>query len=202
MVVVPGGLVVKKRTIKMALNIILVVIICSMLGCIFGPDKDRKSRTEPPTYRDLSEKEDVIHNLLLSYQDLDIEHYRELLHEDYIWYMQEGIDPEFLSRDQDIDATNGIFNSKKFGHPDENRSIERLQLEIWDGSWSAIDSLEGQPCDDCWYTRWVYDIRLDVKSGATIHGHDYVDFYIVGIEEEGKKKYQIIRADDIEMPSH
>ena len=193
----------KNSRIKTALTIVLMVVVCSMLGCIFGPEKDRKSRTEPPEpeFKDLTEKEHVIENLVLSYQYLDIEHYAELLHEDYIWYNQPGSDPEFLSRDQDIDATKGIFDSKKYVHPDENKRILRLQLEIWDGSWSAIDSIEGEPCSDCWYTRRVYDITLDIASGTTIHGHDYVDLYIVGVEGDSKRKYQIIRAFDVEIPT-
>ncbi len=192
----------KKSRVKMALACMLIMSMCAMLGCIFGPENKKERPPEPPElkYEDLTEKEHVVFNLVLSYKKLDIEHYAELLHEDYIWYNQEGSDPEFLTRDQDIDATNGIFNSKKFGHPDENKRILRLQLEIWDGSWSTIDSLEGQPCADCWYTRRLYDITLEMASGTIIHAHDYVDFYIIGIEENGKKKYQIIRADDIDLP--
>ena len=192
----------KKSTVKMALACMLIMSICAMLGCIFGPEEKERSFGPPELkYEDLTEPEHVVFNLVLSYKKLDIEHYAELLHEDYIWYMQEGSDPEFLSRDQDINATRGIFDSKKFGHPDANKRIERLQLEIWEGSWNAIDSLEGEPCSDCWYTRRVYDITIEMASGTTIHGHAYVDLYIVGIEEDGKKKYKIIRADDVKIPT-
>ena len=70
----------KNSRIKTALTIVLMVGICSMLGCIFGPEKDRKPRTvPPPEFKDLTEKEHVIENLVLSYQYLDIEHYAELL---------------------------------------------------------------------------------------------------------------------------
>jgi|GEM_PF-1199824 len=192
----------KRHNLKLAAASFLVLLMFSTFGCILNPEEDKKpDPIPPPEFGDRTEREHVIDNMELAYQVTDLEHYKELLHLDYIWYMQEGSDPEFLSRDQDIAATKGIFDSKKFGHPDDNKRIERLQLEIWGGSWSALDSFEGEPCSDCWYTRRVYDIMIEVASGTKIHGHDYIDFYIVSGDEGGKKKYKIRRADDVQIPT-
>ncbi len=192
----------KRHNLKLTAASFLVLLMFYTFGCILNPEEDKKpDPIPPPEFGDRTEKEHVIDNMVLAYQETDLEHYKELLHLDYIWHMQVGSDPEFLSRDQDIDATNGIFNSKKFGHPDENKRIERLRLEIWDGSWETQEEYEGEPCSDCWKTEREYDITVDVASGTTIHGHDKVVFYIVGGDEGGKRKYKIIRADDVKLPT-
>ena len=192
----------KKHNLKLVAASFLVLLMFYTFGCILNPKEDIKpDPIPPPEFKDRTEREHVIENMELSYQVTDLEHYKELLHMDYIWHMQEGSDPEFLSRDQDINATKGIFDSKKFGHPDENKRIERLELQIYDGRWDSLHSIEGEPCSDCWYSERVYDITIDVASGTTIHGYDRVDFYIVGADEGGKRKYKIIRADDVELPT-
>jgi hypothetical protein len=190
-----------------------LLLLISFLFLLGGCDDSGTSRPEPETvtFEDLTEREDIIHNLVLSYQEKDIDEYSKLLlrtndnyngstyASGYIWYHQPGAvgSEEYLTGEQDLFCTNYIFLAAS-GTPvkPEHPIIYGLTLDIYSGAWSAVDSLFGEECEDCWYTERQYYIFLEMGE-SDLHGTDIVQFYIVPVDEDGKKIYKIAVAKDI-----
>ncbi len=185
------------------------LLLFHLVGC----SESGTSRPEPETvvFEDLTEREDVIHNLVLSYQEKDIAQYSKLLlmpddtyngsayPNGYYWYHQPGaVGPEeYLTGEEDLSCTGYIFlaangTPAKPTHP----VIFHLDLALTEGSWSPLSELWGEPCEDCWYTERQYDIFLEMGD-PDLHGTDNVQFYIVPVDEDGKKIYKIAVAKDI-----
>jgi hypothetical protein len=190
-----------------------LLLLASFLFLLVGCDDSGTSRPEPETvtFEDLTEREDIIHNLVLSYREKDINEYSKLLlrtndtysgstyASGYIWYHQPGAvgSEEDLTGEEDLFCTNHIFLAAS-GTPvkPEHPIIYGLTLAIYSGTWSAVDSLFGEECEDCWYTERQYYIFLEMVA-TDLHRTDNVQFYIVPVDEDGKKIYKIAVAKDI-----
>ena len=175
--------------------------LCLFSGCIFGTDDDDKPKEPTPDYRALTDKDNVIHNLLESYTWCDIEEYERLLHPDYVWRNQErhvvmGELPEYFTRDEDLSSTGNLFKAKLGTHPDPLVKVNALNLAIQTGAWQHITEIDGSPCEDCWETTRLYEIAV-VSPTWTLYANDYVKFVVVPVMEGGNTLYKIRRADDI-----
>jgi hypothetical protein len=195
----------------MGLGLILLFAAFLAAGCLTDPEKKETPTEEPAQFRDLTSREDVIYNLLLSYQEKNISQYSRLLLEDddsyngsdyqagYYWYNQpesEGLD-EYMLRDADIASTNNLFLAA-MGTPSESQhpEIYRLSLMISEGTWSQVTELFGQTCEDCWFTEREYEIRLDLGEDAVM-GLNNIQLYIVPVDEGDVKIYKIAVAKDV-----
>jgi len=194
-----------------AVTIIIGIFIYS--GCILNPKEDKEPTPIGPQkeFRPLTEKENVIYNLVLSYERTDITHYEELLHNDYIWcnqgYSQDPTD--FYSKDEDLRLVRHMFEAANGRY---KPVIDRLYLNIPvfepdslnpNGRWNKVDSIPGEgPCDDCWETEREYEISVDIsQENMTYIGNDIIKLYIAPVIEDGVKKYKIIRAYDLPKTS-
>ncbi len=180
------------------------------IGCILDPKPDKNPPDLGPQkeFKPLTEKENVVYNLVLSYERTDITHYEELLHEDYIWKNQDRyvdeIGEEIFLREEDIRMVTNIFNAAN-GRPRTGQSpIDKLSLTIPvyddpDKYWSAwTDTINGEPCEDCWQTTRPYELNVDIGQ-KTLHADDKIQLVIVPVIEGGVKKYKILRAYDLDI---
>lgn len=173
------------------------VLLIAIPGCITDPKESpiRKDRSESSAYEycDLREKEDVITNLLLSYKDLNIDRFAELLHPDYIFVLQPGDikgNKDHYTREEDIRITEKMFCARM---GECSPKIRRLELNIsegTEGSWHAAEEIDGKPCPGCWLTERNYRISVDLGF-RTYHGDDMVLIYVAPVEEEGVTRYKI-----------
>jgi hypothetical protein len=191
---------------KAVAGISLLAAALFVYGC---SDNSSPSGTveEEAEFRALTSPENLIYNLVLSYQELNITEYSKLLlnstdgygHE-YIFILQPGdVLPgeEWLGRATDITRTNNMFLAAK-GTPakPEHPMIDELSLDIDPAVWSAIDSLWGEPCSDCWTTSRDYEIKIKVGEDE-IRGIGEVDFYIVPVQVGDVTEYRIAFAIDV-----
>jgi len=188
---------------------LLALALILSAGC--EDSSPSKPDPEPAQFEDLTEREDVIHNLVLSYSEHNIEEYSKLLlraddayggstyQSGYIWYNQPGVivGEEYISREEDIARTGNIFLAAT-GAPakPEHPEIYGLHLSITDGAFSAIDSLFGGPCEDCWFTERGYNLFLELGT-PDLQALDNVHFYIVPVDGGGTKIYKIAIAKDV-----
>jgi hypothetical protein len=174
-------------------------------GCILSPTEEPPDKPKP-VWKDLTQKEDVITNMLQAYASHDIAHYEELLHADYLWYNQvadvQGGAEEYWQRDEEVRKTGNMFLAADQRYEDPQKWIDRLELTIvTPGSWEQVPEFNGNPCDNCWQTMREYTIRLEMNGGTTtITGNDNVQFTVVGVQKSGKTIYLLGRADDIKKP--
>ena len=195
----------KSSRVRMLAALVLILAVSFFPGCPFGPDDDKET---PPAveYKPLTDKENVLYNLIKSYNQANIEEYVKLLHDDYIWYnqaqdvTQHGL-PEFCTRAEDIDMTTGIFQAKLGTHPDPDKHLSRLELKFYGTTWVSITELGGTPCEDCWEATREYYLTLILKNGAmTYIANDLVKFTVVPVTVGDKKLYKLRRADDLPRP--
>jgi hypothetical protein len=188
-----GGLKMRNMRFK---SIVVCVLAFGMIftsGCIFDPKPDPNPVPPAPIeWKDRTDKEDVITNMLLAYEHRDKGHYNELLHENYIWYLQdrdaEKLNQESLDYAEDTDGTARIFN----------RAV-LLELEIVKATWTEEEEIGGEACVGCWSTERIYFIQAQFPGNETIYtGHDHVKFVVVPVDEDGTTKYRIRWAYDID----
>ncbi len=185
------------------LTLALFVSGCSDDSSPAGPEQ------ETPEFRALTSPGNLIYNLVLSYQQLSIEEYSRLLlsadegdyGQEYHWFNQAEdvsiLGEEYYARDEDISRTNNLFQAAK-GTPTkpEHPVIDKLGLEIESGQWVLVDSLWGEPCDDCWETERGYYIKIKFESDD-VHSDDRVKFVVVPVQSGDVTEYRIAKALDI-----
>ena len=200
-----------RAVLTRAAFLLLIASLFYLPGCGDSGTSRPEPDPEPVVFEDLTEREHVIDNLVLSYQERNIDEYSKLLLGDndsyngstyasgYYWYHQPGaVGPEeYLTGEEDLLCTSYIFLAAN-GTPAKpiHPVILLLCLDLTEGVWAPVDSLFGDGCEDCWYTERQYDIFLEMGEND-LHGTDNVQFYIVPVDEGGKKIYKIAIAKDI-----
>lgn len=188
-----------------AMRLLCVLPLLSLLafpGCILSPEQDPNPPNPKENFKPLTDKENVIYNLVQSYKFKDIAKYDELLHPDYIWRNQETdiqagkVPSEFYTRDQDIQGTNGLFKAFLGTHPDPSVVVDAIDFLIQPAAWQQITEVDGNPCEDCWETSRIYEITVTTPT-KTLYGNDLVKFIVVPVMEGGTKLYKLRRGDDI-----
>lgn len=172
---------------------VLAVLMVYSLGCIFNPKPDdNPDPPDPIDWPDLTDKEDVIDYMLLVYEEKAYRRYGDLLHESYIWFMQDQDIAKYgetLGRQEDIRGTVGILKEATF-----------LDLEIdppGPNSWTEVTEVGEEPCPGCWQTKRQYLIQAQFPGSEKIlTGNDYVRFIVTPVEEDGKTIYKIRWAYD------
>lgn len=194
-----------QASLKRALYLLPLLSILAASGCILSPDDGGDNPPPVVTYKPLTDKENLIFNLMQTYKDCNINEYMKLLHADYIWYnqaedVQNGKDP-FYTRAVDIQYQQNMFAAKTGTYPDPNKLIDALSLTIENGSWQELTDIGGVACTDCWMTTRTYVLELRIPSqDLTYRGNDLITFYVVAVQANNRKEYRIYRADDINDP--
>lgn len=173
-----------------------------LAGCIFGPDDGDKPKEPTPDFRPLTDKENVVHNLLESYEWADIEKYVDLMHADYVWRNRDDdiiegkVPSEFYTREQDSASTHNLFKARLGTHPDPMVVAKTLRLAIHPAAWQEVAELFGDPCEDCWETARLYEIIVEMET-KTLYATGTVKFVVVPVAEGGATHYKLRRADDL-----
>ena len=89
--------------------------------------------------------------------------YNALLHSQYFFKLHESdVEPgesQIQTRAWDIASTEWIFNTETM--------LELTIPEI--GAWDAYESIEGEPCENCWETTRQYFVRAQFGDETTIY---------------------------------
>jgi hypothetical protein len=197
---------------------LLLAAVLSTAGCICDCEDPRIIEEADAVFANLTEREHIIGNLVLSYQELNIDEYARLLlsatdekpdeygggtyPSEYIWFNQVEDDDLELNIDLEEDhkrtmnmflAANGMPQD-----PEKHPVLDKLTLEITAGTWQQVESLFGGECQDCWKTLREYDLWIYFSNqDDRVHGYDNVEFYIVPVQDGEKKTYRIAVARDL-----
>ncbi len=188
--------------IRFAFLALAAFALIAYSGCILSPDEEAPTPQPKPTYKPLTEKENLIYNLVMCYQEHNINRYEELLHHpDYIW--EDQADVAYLLPD-DVRMTGGMFLAAEGNHPNPDLKIDKLTLWIDQTStneWYAVTDIGGVACEDCWETTRQYQITAVMNGGdKTLLGNELIKFVAIGVMQNGTKIYQFLRAEDIDKP--
>jgi hypothetical protein len=181
----------------------LLLIVFMFSSCILDP-KEKLSKKEPPPspWEDLKEKDDVFHNLLEAYKQMNIVQYDRLLDEEFIFHFSQA------------DIENGL-PQEQWGRADELRSTEHMFSRYEDEKYGAITSIdlildksgpwfefypEAPYEGEIWYQKTVtYSITAQTTSPWELQGLDMDALFTVRFAEaDGDTIWRIITwYDDI-----
>ena len=188
--------------------VLIALTIVSGISC-FDPDKERPKPKPPvPTYQDLTQKDHVLVNLQLAYNQRNYDRYAELLDDpNFIYYFSDedfasGKTPEQWGRDEDLECHENMF--------DPNNQVHKilsltLYLQYPAGQWIATTPDQGRFPGETWYYKSV-SYNLTVVVNAQPENITYLAqnlkalFTIRQVDRGGKKIWQIVEwRDDVQI---
>ncbi|MCK4549077.1 MAG: hypothetical protein KAU49_02870 [Candidatus Krumholzibacteria bacterium] len=147
--------------------IVLSAIVAMTLVVSCGDDPTTPAEEDNLEWPDMTSMDDVVDVLLLTYANpRDGEtaaRYNALLHPQYFFELApsdvELGDPSFLTRAEDIAATEWIFTE-----------TTRLELTLFplEGTWGDMLEVEGEACPNCHVTERQYLVRAQFGDESTI----------------------------------
>ncbi|MFA4947750.1 MAG: hypothetical protein WC674_04465 [Candidatus Krumholzibacteriia bacterium] len=183
--------------LKYAFMVLAVFALIGYSGCILSPDEEVPQKPPVANYKSLTDKENIIYNLIQCYKERDKPHYEELLNDAYEWHNQ---DESINDRAKDIEQTNRLFDmANSSPNVPPLWWLDKLELTIAQpGTWQQIDTLGTVSCDDCWETTRDYYIVARINGGATTYiGNAKATFIAIGVPEGGKRIYRLRHIYDI-----
>lgn len=196
-----------RATLLMAIGLMLSYSI----GCILSPEEEYRPNDDYTIeYKDLTQPENLLDNMVSAYKEKNLTKYQELLldtgvggyNHEYYFHYQDGdvgvIGEESDDRQADVDMTGNMFRAAN-GDPDLDKghsAIDKLELKIYPGTWDTCDSLWGEYHPGVKFTKRQYYVSILV-DGNTIYGDDYVVFYLVPVTEGDVTTYRIASAFDV-----
>ncbi len=177
---------------QVAAHSVVLVLMAVIAACSIGCSDDATEPSgEKSPYRDLTEREDCITNLVVSHMLMNIERYAEILHEDYIYYGKKwgevGDELGTFNRAEDIDFTAELF-----------QNAVCFDLEIPYGIWAAVDKIGEEPCTDCWETTREFHLQFTLQGEDRIYmAHDLVKYIVVPVDDDGTTEYRIRLGCDV-----
>jgi hypothetical protein len=169
--------------------IFLMVLGAALTGCtresqVLGP--------EPGAYRFSGSPDALMDNFRQAYEEMDVDEYSRLLHEDFIFSFQAcdveklGLSKDHYTRDEELRTTGHMFGRKPYVKStgqvvDPILKVEFLKFELA-GGWVAMDDP-----DKPGLLRAVYevDIRMDRGRAGWLSIRGTCVFFAVGSESSG-----------------
>ena len=171
-------------------------------GCILDPKEtpDPPDNGETP-WPDLKEKDDVFEYVELVYENMDIDHFPEVLDDDFIFWFSTadydlGITPEQWGRTEELGSARNMFTSfsvEKYG------AITGIDLIITpEGLWIEVPMTESPYAGETWYQKTAeYYIIVETTSEFTLQGTEKKALFTVRQSEgDGENIFRIVLWND------
>jgi hypothetical protein len=172
--------------------IVLAAAMLFILGCSGDPVKLGDDHGDHfPSYKSLTAKENLIYNLTLCYKKHDLPRYEELLDQQFLWHNQ---DETFYDRATDVTQTGKMFAAAEHTYPELRLWLDKLELWISNGTWTAAPMVDEVACIDCWETTREYYLTAIISGGATTYvANAQVRFIAIGVTNEASQKIYVLR---------
>ena len=200
---------ISKRTDEFWCLIAAVFLVLSGLTCSESDPEEPGPPPPPPTgYQNLTQKDHVLNNLELAYNERSFTRYAELLDDpNFVYFFSDedyavGRTPEQWGRAEDLDSHQRMFNPNNPVH--KVLSI-KLTLEYPAGQWVETTPDQGQFPGETWYYKEVtYNLTVVVEAqpqNITYLAQNLKALFTVRrIEKNGKQIWQIVEwRDDVDL---
>ena len=156
-----------KRSFLILLS--LIVFAGLTTSCILDPKEQKNDDVNKPKveYKDLSEKDHVLFNLELAYNERNFSEYDKLLDDSFVFILSEAdynsgeVDVQQWERDREISVNAQIFDPN-LNDPDLRVISIDLSLDYAADNWTEQPENEDHP-GESWYFKTV-DYNLVVKT--------------------------------------
>lgn len=190
----------------------LAALVVLAGGCIFSPDDDVINPPVPPSYPFPSSHELLMDNFQTSYDQMNIEEYRNVLHPEFKFKFAEGSDVEpsgYYTREQDLQTTTRMFNGEQgmseIGEVKPGvRDIDFRLLEQLSPTWEDVPDTDP---DFPGSTRAIFDVEivfnLSDDGNSTITVDSQQIFYAMPVAEvqedrSTRLRYYLIGQTDLD----
>jgi len=160
-----------------------IVVMGLFVSFILTPPLRGRGRSESdakPAYRDLTQKEHCLKNLALSYTNQDIDRFKELLHERYVYIIRDKKTTKTRSRKYTVNAVNYMFDNST-----------KIRAEITHGEWEPVKTFSGEACRKCWSTNREFIMRIAGPEMKEKEFSTECRFIVAPVEEAGILKYKL-----------
>ncbi len=174
---------------KFLLLLMAFAVVVAPAGCIFSPDEDDPDdgggggtvgQPFPST------EEILMDNFKLSYEDMDFNSFRDLLHPDYIFLLQSSTTEEFpdvgdqFSREEEIDIARRMFTGDPVTDPDGNLvpGISTISFDTFEqqGDWAT--SLPNDVIPNSSFALFEVTFNFDRAGHSTLRVMGQIKFYV------------------------
>jgi hypothetical protein len=192
-----------------ALMLLVVVLTPWWQGCGLDPPKKPQPPIELPVFPPES-PEDVLKNMVYSYNYFDPERYSALLDDEFqffIWSGDQGSIPGDLApegywvRGIEVDIADNMMDPNfiptdyESGNPAPELQIDRMQMELTFSGDMDTTNLEGAP-DGTLQSYVNFDLQVTTRGTVIYVVHSRPLFYFTPNEEGEKVTWTIWRVDD------
>ena len=189
----------------------LVLALGILLGisCSDDPVRTKKPVPTKKTYQDLTQRDHVLNNLELCYNEQNIDEYERLLDDpNFIYYFSEtdfaeGRTPELWGRAEDIQRQGKMFDQNYTG---EYKVISiKLSLQYPAGQWiETIPDQDKFPGEVWYYKSVIYNLTLvaegQPENWTFVRQNIKALFTVRQTEVEGKQIWRIVEwRDDVDI---
>jgi hypothetical protein len=177
-----------------------------LASCILDPKEKPEDKTPTPVvdFKDLTEKDHILFNLQLVFNEFNSTEYDKMLDGDFINYFSEadfalGITPEQWDRATETRAYAGFFDPNR----DKDRVINRsLKLTYPTDNWTEITPDDPvQYPDESWYftsIRYDMSVEVDTEPQTTTYIANDIKLEVTIRWDEERGHYRMIRwRDDV-----
>ena len=183
---------------KRILMLLALVLLIAPAGCIFSPDEggDGPPPKEPLPWPETQEQ--LMANFVTAYEKMDIDYYREVIHQDFrIYLSQQTIDDfdtgDYFDYDTEVQIARNMFSGNAITR--DNGSIEPGITGFQFTYLTQATSWEPTPADDripnarrALYNLELYINRTEGAPRLRIGGGDggQIEFYLRNIPQESQ----------------
>jgi hypothetical protein len=193
---------------------VLILILSVALVSSCSDSDDNVIGTTPSKYskyKDLVERDHVLVNLELSYNDRNLERLVELLDDDFVFQFspsdfREGhVGVEQWNRTAEVAATTNLFDPNYSGPREPVRDIDlSLTYSDADTSWKAVtpEDQEKYP-GETWYVKTLRYTMTTTSGYVAYIGYNILASFVVrSVDVNGRTIWRIVEwYDDVENPA-
>ena len=192
---------------KLTLLILVLALLAGMLAC--GGDDDTVTPTpigpDWPVFQNRTEKWHVLNNLELAYNQRKIDNVRNLLDQDFTFYLtdkdvQSGL-PEAWDRAVEISITTNLFSKDP---PGEMPAVKSIRLDIlWEDNLAWVET--AAPInDETWYMATCFvNFKIEVEPDLTFISNNgtKAQFVVRNAGTDEQPRWTLVEMRDLGAPS-
>jgi hypothetical protein len=165
--------------------LILLAVLLILLGSCSDDSKDRIIDGEEDAYQDLKDKDDVLVNFELAYNNRNIDAYRQILDEDLEAFvfvfdpadLAAGKTPDQWGYQRELEVTGRMFTR---GGSDPVSSIGlSLTYPEGDAAWVEAAPPSGYESEHWFEKAVLYNLTVKTTSGTTYYAVDHSALFVI-----------------------
>ena len=195
------------KTRDLLMLLMTFTLLLGTAGCIFSPEGGgTDDQPEPQDLEDPIEPDILMDNFQAAYEDMNIDWFRDLMHEDYKTMLQQdtieeySLPQNFFTYEEEMAIQTNIFSSNPIDTGDGGTvpGISSIQFTTFErqGIWTTAPANDPNFPNALFAT---YNVKFEFTrlAGTTLVVTGFIQFYVIDIDEGDGEWYQLIGQVDL-----